>query len=168
MRRLPHVFPEDLRQHDPRGRSRRRALDEILSRLAEYLERGEELRSYFVSALIYPIILAIVGAVFVIVMMTFVIPKFAVIFENAGAPDSAAHEDHAVHFAAFFVSYWWVALLAGVGSWYLIRRRLSTPEGRLNWDRRKLKLPILGTVLQKLEVSRFGRTLGTLLKAPFR
>jgi len=160
---FPHVFPKIyvnmIRAGEAGG-----ALDDILSRLAEYLERGEELRSYLVSALIYPIILAIVGASSVVVMLTFVIPKFAVIFENAGAPVPLPMKI-LLFISGLVVSYWWVALIAGIGTWYLIRRWLATPEGRMNWDRRKLKLPIVGGVLQKLEVSRFGRTLGTLLQS---
>ncbi len=159
----PHVFPKIyvnmIRAGEAGG-----ALDDILSRLGEYLERGEELRSYLVSALIYPMILSLVGAASIIVMLTFVIPKFAVIFENAGAPVPLPMKI-LLFLSGVVVSYWWAALVATAGVWYLIRRRLATPEGRMSWDRRKLKLPVIGAVLQKLEVSRFGRTLGTLLQS---
>src|SRR5690606_15539290 len=62
------------------------SLDRILERIAEYLENAEELRNYFISSLIYPVILAIVGFGSITIMVTFVIPRFAEIFENAGAP----------------------------------------------------------------------------------
>jgi general secretion pathway protein F len=159
----PHVFPKIyvnmIRAGEIGG-----ALDEILLRLTEYIERGEELRGYFVSALIYPAILAGVGASSIIIMITFVIPKFAQIFENAGAPIPLPMRIM-LAISGFLVSYWWLLLILIFGSWYLIHRRLRTPEGRLAWDRRLLHLPILGSVYQKLEVSRIGRTLGTLLSS---
>jgi general secretion pathway protein F len=138
------------------------ALDQILKRLVEYLENAEELRNYVSSALIYPAILAVVGALSIIVMMTFVIPKFAGIFENAGAPIPLPMKIM-LGTSAVITGYWWLGLLAGLATLYLLRRRLQSEEGRLGWDRWKLRFPVLGAVFLRMEVSRFGRTLGTLL-----
>ncbi|HXK59098.1 MAG TPA: type II secretion system F family protein [Acidobacteriota bacterium] len=157
----PHVFPKVYVNMIKAGEVGG-ALDEILMRLSEYLERSEELRSYFVSALIYPAILAGVGAASIIIMITFVIPKFAEIFENAGAPIPLPMKIM-LGISGFLTSYWWLLVGLIFGSWYLTRRYLRTPQGRMAWDRRLLKLPLLGGVYQKLEVSRIGRTLGTLL-----
>jgi type II secretion system protein F len=157
----PHVFPKIYVNMIKAGEVGG-ALDEILKRLTEYLERGEELRDYIVSALIYPVILACVGSISIIIMIIFVIPRFAEIFDNAGAPIPLPMRIMLVTSEAF-ASYWWIMLLLIGGLWYLIHRRLRTAEGRLAWDRQMLKMPVLGPVFQKLEVSRFGRTLGTLL-----
>ncbi len=140
------------------------ALDVILERLREYLENSQELKSYIVSALIYPCILVFVAIVSFVILMGFVIPKFAVIFDNAGAPIPLPMQIM-LFISAILSGYWWlIAAVAGI-SWYFFRRWLNTPEGRLIWDRRLLALPLLGPVLQKLEVSRFSRTLGTLLNS---
>ena len=137
-------------------------LNQIMERLIEYLESAEELRDYVVSSLIYPVILALVGSGSILIMITFVIPKFAAIFENAGAPIPLPMRI-LLGTSGMLTSYWWLILLGGVGVWSLVRRRLNTDEGRLNWDRRLLTLPLLGPLVQKLEVSRFSRTLGILL-----
>jgi general secretion pathway protein F len=154
---FPKVYVNMVRAGEVGG-----ALDQILNRLVDYLEDVEELRSYLISALIYPCILTFVGAASIIVMVTVVIPKFAVIFENAGAPIPLPMKI-LLGLSGFLTGFWWLILLVVGGGGYWIHTRLKTEEGRLNWDQQKLKLPILGSVLRKIEVSRFSRTLGTLL-----
>lgn len=140
------------------------ALDQILERLEEYLEGADELRSYLISSMIYPCILVVVAIGSIIMMMTVVIPQFADIFENAGAPVPLPMKVLLV-LSGFLTGFWWLILLVIGGGAYWIYSRLKTEEGRLNWDRQLLKLPVVGSVLQKLEVSRFSRTLGTLLQS---
>ena len=139
-------------------------LNQILERLLEYLESAEELRGYFISSLIYPVTLGLAVFASITIMITFVIPKFATIFENAGAPIPLPMK---IMLAAsgIVTSYWWLILLAAAGAWALFRRHINTEEGRLGWDRRLLTMPVLGSLFQKLEVSRFSRTLGTLLNS---
>ena len=140
------------------------ALDEILERLREYLENSQELKNYIISALIYPCILIFVAIGSFVILLGFVIPKFAVIFDNAGAPVPLPMQIMLL-ISGILSGYWWL-IVAAVGSvWYFFRRWVNTEEGRLNWDRRLLGIPLLGPVLQKLEVSRFSRTLGTLLNS---
>ena len=159
----PHVFPKIFVNMIKAGEAGG-ALDEILERLVEYLENSEELRDYIVSSLIYPCILGLVGAASIIVMLTFVIPKFAVIFENAGAPVPLPMKVM-LAVSGILAGYWWLILLSGIGGWFGWRRYLGSEAGRLRWDRALLKLPVLGSVVQRMEVSRFSRTLGTLLKS---
>jgi general secretion pathway protein F len=154
---FPKVYVNMVRAGEVGG-----ALDQILNRLVDYLEDVEELRSYLISALIYPCILTFVGAASIIVMVTVVIPKFAVIFENAGAPVPLPMKI-LLGLSGFLTGFWWLILLVIGGGGYWIHTRLKTEEGRLNWDQQKLKLPLFGSVLRKIEVSRFSRTLGTLL-----
>jgi general secretion pathway protein F len=139
-------------------------LETILDRVTEYLENAEELKNYLVSSLIYPIILALVGSGSIIIMVTFVIPKFAAIFENAGAPIPLPMRI-LLGFSSLIMGYWWLILLMGVLGFVALRRSLKSETGRLGWDRRLLQLPLLGLLMQKLEVSRFSRTLGTLLRS---
>ncbi len=155
---FPKVYVNMVRAGEVGG-----ALDQILERLVDYLERADELRSYLISSMIYPCILIVVAIGSIIAMMTLVIPQFADIFENAGAPVPLPMK-MLLGLSGFLTGYWWLILLGIGGGGYWIYSRLKTEEGRLNWDQHKLKLPILGSVLQKIEVSRFSRALGTLLQ----
>ena len=156
---FPKVYVNMVRAGEVGG-----ALDQILERLEEYLEGADELRSYLISSMIYPCILVVVAIGSIIIMMTVVIPQFADIFENAGAPVPLPMMVLLV-LSGFLTGFWWLILLVIGGGAYWIYSRLKTEEGRLNWDRQLLKLPVVGSVLQKLEVSRFSRTLGTLLQS---
>ena len=156
---FPKVYVNMVRAGEVGG-----ALDQILERLEEYLEGADELRSYLISSMIYPCILVVVAIGSIIIMMTVVIPQFADIFENAGAPVPLPMKVLLV-LSGFLTGFWWLILLVIGGGAYWIYSRLKTEEGRLNWDRQLLKLPVVGSVLQKLEVSRFSRTLGTLLQS---
>ncbi len=159
----PHVFPK-LYVNMVKAGEVGGALDQILERLTEYMENAEELRSYVVSALIYPCILSLVAMSSIVIMITFVIPKFADIFANAGAPIPLPMR-LMLGASGIITGYWWLILGVIFGTWYYWRRRLRTEEGRLNWDRFLLRIPLLGSVYLRMEVSRFGRTLGTLLNS---
>jgi general secretion pathway protein F len=137
-------------------------LEGALRRLAEHLEATRELRDALTSALIYPALLLSVGVGAVVFLMTFVLPRFAVIFADLGQglplPTRVL-----LGMSRGLVDYWWVlalALLAIVLSWQLLTR---SEAGRVAVDRWMLGMPILGPVFRKLEVGRFARTLGTLL-----
>ncbi len=157
----PQVFPK-LYVNLIRAGEISGTLDQILGRVVEYLENAEELRNYIISSMIYPAVLGVVGSASIIVMVTFVIPKFSEVFENAGMPVPLPMQIM-LGISGVVTGYWWLILAAVLGTIFVWRRNLATDEGRLNWDRRLLRLPILGSVLQRLEVSRFARTLGTLL-----
>ncbi len=163
MAKFPQVFPKVYVNMVKAGEIGG-ALDQILGRLVDYLENVEELRSYLTSSLIYPCILTFVGAASIIIMMFFVVPKFSVIFENAGAPVPLPMVIM-LGMSAILTNFWWLLLAVAIGFGYRLKTRLATEEGRLNWDRQMLRLPVLGSVFQKVEVSRFCRTLGTLLKS---
>ena len=137
-------------------------LDVILQRLVEFERSADELRSYLVSALIYPVLLTGVGLTSIGILLYFVIPKFAGIFEEMGAAIPPAT------MAMLWVSkmtrsYWWVAIGSIVAIVGAVRYWIATPVGRRTWDALKLKLPLLGTTVLKMEMARFARTLGTLL-----
>ncbi len=156
---FPKIYVNMIRAGEMGG-----ALDNILERLQEYLENVEELKNYLLSSLIYPAILSFVGVASIVIMVTFVIPKFADIFDNAGAPIPLPMKIM-LGISSIITGYWWIFLLVGVGVWYWIGRVLKTPQGRLQWDRRLLEVPVLGSVFQKMEVSRLSRTMGTLLNS---
>ncbi len=137
-------------------------LDVILARLAEFERDADELRSYLIAALIYPVLLTGVGIASVSILLYFVIPKFAGIFEEMGAavpPATLAM----LWLSRMTRSYWWVAGLGLGGAIAGFRYWIATSRGRRMWDAVKLRVPLLGDTILKMEMARFAKTLGTLL-----
>jgi general secretion pathway protein F len=139
-------------------------LDAVLMRIVEFERSADELRSYLISSLVYPGLLAAVGTGSVGILLYFVIPKFAVIFSDIGVaipPETAV----LLWISDVTRRYWWViagglvALIAAFKAWR------KTPAGSRAWDSFKLRLPLLGQTIVKIEVSQFARTLGTLLNS---
>jgi len=137
-------------------------LDVILDRLSEFERTADELRSYLTASLVYPVLLSAVGIGSLGILFYFVIPRFATIFEDIGA-EIPASTLFMLTISNFTTSYWW-AILAGLAvAALLIRAWLQTPSGSRSRDVIILKTPLLGPTLLKIEVSRFARTLGTLI-----
>ena len=139
------------------------SLDTTLRHLGEFLEKADAAREQIRSALIYPFIVLLTGLGSVAVLFGFVVPRFEPLFEQAGAtlPFSAVAVlaiSHALQ------SYWWAALLALAALAPLAIREARSPARRRRWDRRILRLPLLGDLVTKVEIARICRTLGTLLK----
>lgn len=139
-------------------------LESVLRRLGVFLESTQELKDFIKSALIYPIFLLTVGGISVIILMTFVIPRFAVIFEGLGQAIPLSTQI-LLGTSALVKSYWWAMVALVVGAWFLLARYKKSPAGRLKTDQAKLALPVCGDFIRKLEVARFSRTLGTLTKS---
>jgi general secretion pathway protein F len=139
------------------------SLSNVLERLAEHRERADAFRASVVSALTYPIALAAVALVSLCVLITFVIPRFIPLFEDAGAPLPLLTQ--AVFGVATFLQSWWWALVgvAALGA-STGRRWLARPDNRLKLDRWLLAAPIVGELVQDTETVRFTRTLETLLR----
>ncbi|MEZ5599866.1 MAG: type II secretion system F family protein [Candidatus Competibacteraceae bacterium] len=138
------------------------ALDVVLKRLTEFLERSQALRETVTSALIYPIILLSVSALSVIILLTFVVPQFQRLFADAGKALPLATQI-VIAVGDGFRYYWWVGAILFVLLSAVARRQLSQPESRARWDDRFLRLPLFGDLIAKVETARLSRTLGTLL-----
>jgi general secretion pathway protein F len=139
-------------------------LDAALKRLAEYLEEAQALRETLTSALIYPALLAAVGAGAVIFLLTFVIPRFADIFRDLGGAIPVPTRI-LLDVSGAFQRYWWAMALAALGLAVGARMALTVPRVRFAVDRFVLHLPLLGEVVRKGETARFARILGTLLRS---
>jgi general secretion pathway protein F len=137
-------------------------LDVVLDKLGEFLETSKELKDTVISAMIYPTILVMTGGASIIVLLTFVLPKFSVIFAELGNALPLPTQI-LLAVSSTLESYWWVALLIVVGGWVFLKSYIKSDSGRYRWD--ALKLRLVGEVTRKLETARFCRTLGTLLKS---
>lgn len=139
------------------------SLDSTLRHLAELLERSQAAREQVKSALIYPALVLATGAGSIAILFGFVIPRFRPLFEEAGTTLPLATQI-ILAISDGARDYGWLVLIASVVAGLLWRRYLDTADGRQRWDRRLLRLPVIGDVITKIEVSRFTRTLGTLLR----
>ena len=138
------------------------ALEVVLKRLNEFLERSQALRETVTSALIYPLILLSVSALSVIILLTFVVPQFQQLFADAGKALPLATQI-VIALGEGFRHYWWAGAIALVFIVALFRQQLSNPHSRARWDRWFLRLPLFGDLIAKVETARLARTLGTLL-----
>ncbi|HKZ04035.1 MAG TPA: type II secretion system F family protein [Methylomirabilota bacterium] len=139
-------------------------LDTTLKRLAEYLEEAQALRETLTSALIYPALLATVGAGAVVFLMTFVIPRFADIFRDLGGAIPLPTQV-LLDVSEVFQRYWWAMGLGALGLALGARMALTVPRVRFAVDGVVLRLPLVGEVVRKGETARFARILGTLLRS---
>lgn len=138
-------------------------VETVLERLAEYLENSEKTREEIKSAMVYPIILATTAGGAILVMLTFVLPKFATIFADLGTAMPASTR-FVMGVSDFMLGYWWLIGAGAVAAWVSWRRWLGTAAGRERFDRFTLRAPVVGDLVRKLQVARFARTLGTMLK----
>lgn len=161
LQQYPKVFPVVF-VHMVRAGEAGGVLDGVLSRLAEYLTSVQELKEYLMSAMIYPCILGLTALGSIVVMLTVVIPKFAEIFSGMGV-ELPLLTQAMLGTGTFLQAHGWILLLSGALIFLGIRSGLKTPGGRMWWDTMKLRLPLVGQIILKIEISRFSRTLGTLL-----
>ena len=139
------------------------ALEVVLERLAEHLDRNYETRSTVQSALIYPLVLVFVAISSVFILLGYVVPQFTEMFESAGA---ALPTSTRITIAAgnFLQSWGWLLITACVLGGLFIKRQLAQDATAYRWHNLALSLPLAGTIIIKNEVSRFARTLATLLQ----
>lgn len=139
-------------------------LEQVLDNIRGYMEVRQKLRSFLITSLIYPSILALCGLGTVMVLVFFVLPRFESVFDQIGQ-DLPFITQLLVDITAFLADYKiWIALVVIVGSIGFVKWKKS-PEGAMAWDRLKLKAPIAGTIFTQIEVTRFANTLGILLKS---
>lgn len=135
-----------------------------LEDLAAYLERSQALRERTLSALIYPMILLLVAAASLTIILVYVVPQFEQLFSDMGQALPLATRI-VINTARGLTDYGIWLLLILLALIVYIRHLLKTPAIRLRWDRRSLTLPLWGGLNQRLEIARFSRSLGTLVKA---
>ncbi|MDQ6717329.1 MAG: type II secretion system F family protein [Gemmatimonadota bacterium] len=139
-------------------------LDTILMRLATFLEKNDKLVRKVKGAMIYPSVIMAVAAIAVVTLLLFVIPVFENMFSSVG--QSLPMPTRIVIGASKFLhAYWWLLLAIGIAGFYSFKKYYASSNGKLVIDRMMLHFPVLGDVLRKSAVSRFTRTLGTLISS---
>jgi type IV pilus assembly protein PilC len=161
MRQYPVVF-DDLTTNMIEAGETGGILDIILQRLAVYVEKAVRLRAAVKSALIYPVAVVSIAVLIVGALLKWVVPIFSNLFAGLGV-SLPLPTRIVMGLSAFVQSFWWVFLVGSVGLVFGIKQIRKHPRGRYYFDKMLLKLPIVGSLLRKIAVGRFTRTLGTLI-----
>ncbi len=138
------------------------ALDVVLNRLADFTEGQARLRSKIIGTLTYPAIMIVMGLGIMILLIVVVIPKITKIFEDMKATLPLPTRI-LLGISDFLAAYWWAVAILLVLLGFALRAYVNTENGRIRWDRFKLNMPIFGSIVRMLAISRFTRTLSTLL-----
>ncbi|MCZ2148278.1 MAG: type II secretion system F family protein [Bryobacterales bacterium] len=138
------------------------SLGVIFTRLAEFERTRDDLRGYIVSSLIYPALLALVGLGSITILLNYVVPRFASVFEDSRMkmplPTKMLLET-----SKYVQNYGWMAGMGLAAAGIALYSFIRTEQGRLWWDGFRLKVPVLGDALRKAETARFARAMGTLV-----
>lgn len=139
-------------------------IEETLKRLADFLEKEQEFKSSVRAALVYPLFILSVSIMTIIVLLGFVIPRLVSMFQDMGQilplPTKVL-----INISGFLREFWWMILASIFAFVFLIKRLNSRPAGKIMLDRARLRLPVLGTIVLKTEISRLMRTMSLLLSS---
>ena len=163
MAKHPHVFSK-LYVNMIRAAEVGGILDQILDRLAGFLEYEMEIRGKIKAAMMYPVLVLCFSVLMLFVLFSFVLPKFKEIFVgmNVELPSVTAA---LFSMGDFMSKYWWTVIIMGFGSFFGLKMWGKTPAGREKLDYLKLKFPVVGELTLKMSVARFTRTFGTLISS---
>src|SRR5215469_14381797 len=139
------------------------SLEETLRRLADYLERSQQLRGSIINALIYPAFLMVGVLGSLLLLLAYVVPQFVPIFQDMQVPIPWITQA-VLTLGGALQSWWWAMLILLVLGVLIARARLRDPEMQLAWHARLLRLRVVGPLMLKVQTARIARTVGTLLK----
>ena len=139
-------------------------VDKVLDDLVTFLEWQESLATDVKQATIYPAFILLAVISLIVLLMTFVFPRFTVIFERTNVPLPIPTRV-VMSISHFTTSYWFIIVLIVIALILSHRLVVRTPRGRYFFDKLKLKLPVFGNLMRKIALSRFSHHFGTLLKA---
>jgi type IV pilus assembly protein PilC len=140
------------------------ALDSVLLRLAETIEKQVELRRKVKSAMTYPVVVAALVLIIVTAMLLFVIPMFQNIYKELGGTLPLPTQV-LINISKICRSFWWLIFGVEIGAAIGFRKWINSDEGRKKWDAIKLKVPIFGKLVRKTALARFSRTLSALVRS---
>jgi type II secretory pathway component PulF len=160
--KYPHIFPQLyislVRIGETSG-----TLGQNLKRIAQFLEEELDFRTNITSILTYPLLIVAVGILTVFALLKFVIPKIVNIFEEIGQ-ELPLPTMLLKNVSDIFSRYWIFVIGFGVLFFFIIKKYCNMPHNRLKWSEFKLRLPLVGELLKKIEIARFARTLSILLR----
>ncbi len=139
-------------------------LDQVLSQLAEYIQRQASLKGKVAAAVTYPAIMVLVGTAVVIFLMSYVVPRITQVLKDRNQPLPFVTEV-LVFISDFMASYWWIILIGVTALFFFFKAILATDAGRLRFDTMLLRMPLFGPLFSKQAISRFAVTFSTLLKS---
>jgi type IV pilus assembly protein PilC len=139
-------------------------LDTILLRLATFMEKNDALVRKVKGAMVYPLVIMSVAVIAITILLIFVIPTFSAMFASVNV-ELPLPTRIVIAMSHFLTSFWWAILGVIAGAWFMIKRYYATSGGRKNIDTLLINSPVLGDVIRKSAVSRFTRTLGTLVSS---
>ena len=138
-------------------------LDEILERLANYLEESEALKAKVKGALTYPAVILTIAFLVVIFLLTVIIPQFQSIFDQMGSAEMPAVTQFLLSISKFMQEYIYFIIFGVIAIGIGLKQFFSTKQGRRIWDVNILKIPVIGMLMKKVAIAKFTRTLGTLV-----
>src|SRR5262249_2049138 len=140
------------------------ALDSVLLRLADTIEKQVELRRKVKSAMTYPVVVAALGLVIVTAMLLFVIPMFENIYKELGG-SLPAPTQILINIPKIIRKYWWAIFIVDGSGAIWFKKWINSEEGRKKWDAIKLRIPVFGKLVRKTALARFSRTLSALVRS---
>jgi type IV pilus assembly protein PilC len=161
MRQYPNVF-DDLTTNMIEAGETGGILDIILQRLATYVEKAVRLKAAVKSALIYPVAVVSMAVLIVGALLKWVVPIFANLFAGLGVTLPLPTRI-VVGLSAFVQSFWWIFGVGAFALYFGVKQMRKNPTGRYYFDKALLYVPVIGSLLRKIAVGRFTRTLGTLI-----
>ncbi|MFC1889939.1 type II secretion system inner membrane protein GspF [Thermodesulfobacteriota bacterium] len=157
----PHIFPDLYVNMVAAGESSG-SLEIVLSRLADYMEDQVQIKNKILTAMAYPIIMVCIAIAVIGILFTYVIPKFVEIFEDIHQALPLPTQV-LIALAEFSQKFWWLIVILVIAAVYGLRHYRNTEKGRDVFDRTSLRIPIFGTIIRLAAISRFTKTLSTLL-----
>jgi len=139
-------------------------LEESFLKLTTYLEREQATKKRIKTALRYPSMVLIALGMALVILNIFVIPTFANMFAKLGA-DLPLATKFLITSSNLFLNYWPYMLIASVAAYFALRKSLKTEKGRYQWDKRKVKLPVIGSIIERSILARFSHSFGIILKS---
>jgi general secretion pathway protein F len=138
------------------------SLGMIFERLTEFERTRDDLRNYIISSMVYPALLCVVGLTSILILMEFVVPRFAMVFEQSRVPIPLPTKIM-IEGSKLLNRYGWLVVTVIVLGFGSIQAYIRTATGRLWWDSLRLRIPLLGDALRKAETARFARAMATLV-----
>lgn len=138
------------------------SLDIVLEKLADFGEKQRALQGRLKAALVYPVFMAVIGSAILFILITYIVPNITKVFADMERTLPLPTR-LLIQLSNFLRGYWWLVLLLMGAAFFSLRLFIRSAKGRQIWDLCKLKMPIIGSVTQKIILARFGSTMASLL-----